>query len=65
MSPALLALIAELIPAIASGVKDGMDIITRLQAGDEDAIQQAKDWIEVTSEVQSAIDEWEASKTSA
>lgn len=65
MSPELLVLIGKLIPAIASSVKDGMDILTRLQSGDEDAIAQAKDWLGVTEEVESAIAAWEASKTNS
>ncbi len=63
MSPALLALIAQLIPALTSGVKDAMDIIERLQSGDEDAIKQAQGWLGVTKEVTDAITAWETSKT--
>ncbi len=63
VNPATIKLASELIPLLVIGVKEGADIIERLQAGDESAIDQAKDWLGVTDKVSAAIDNWEASKT--
>lgn len=56
-----LKLIATLVPAIYEGIKDGLDIIERLQKGDQDAVQLAQDWIGVSQSVETAIADWKAS----
>lgn len=63
MTPELIALIAQLIPAVADGISEGAQLISRLQAGDEDAVQQAQDWLGTVSAVDNAIAAWQASKT--
>lgn len=55
-------LISKLIPLLAEGVKAGIDIVERLSKGDADAVEQAKDWLGITGDVESAIAAWEASK---
>ena len=62
INPATIKLASELIPLLVMGVKEGADIIDRLQKGDESAIDQAKDWLGVTDKVEDAIAAWEASK---
>jgi hypothetical protein len=57
------ATIARLIPLVVDGVKEGQEIIERLKAGELDAAQQAADWLGVTGDVEQAIENWEASKT--
>ncbi len=62
INPALIKLAAALGPEIIRGIREGAEIYERLQKGDESAIEQARDWLGVTDKVQSAIDNWEASK---
>lgn len=57
------ATLARLIPLMVDGVKQGQEIIERLQAGDMNAAEQAADWLGVTGDVERAIGNWEASKT--
>ena len=58
MDPIVLAM-------IITGIKEGADILLRLQAGDPTAEQQALDWLGVTGTVEDAIANWEASKKPA
>lgn len=54
----------QLILALLQGIKDGVDIVERLQNGDQSAEQAAADWLGVTSKVDAAITNWKDSKPS-
>lgn len=62
INPALIKLAAALGPEIIRGIREGAEIYERLQSGDESAVEQAKDWLGVTSGFNDAVDNWEASK---
>lgn len=51
-----------LILALLQGIKDGVDIVERLQNGDQTAEQAAHDWLGVTAKVEAAAENWESSK---
>lgn len=57
-----LAALAKYGPLVFQGIKDGIDIYERLRAGDQSAEDAAKDWLGITSDVEEAIKNWEASK---
>jgi hypothetical protein len=51
-----------LILALLQGIKDGVDIVERLQNGDQTAEQAAHDWLGVTAKVEAAAENWDKAK---
>lgn len=61
-TPTTVVALAQYVPLIVQGIKDGADLISRIQAGDLTAEEAAKDWLGITGEVEDAIEAWKASE---
>lgn len=52
----------QLILTMLQAIKEGVDIVERIQNGDQTAEQAANDWLGVSQRFEDAAKNWEASK---